>query len=213
MLKIQTFTFNDFQENCYVVHDTESHECLIFDPGCNGTSETKTLAAFIDQQQLKPVKLINTHCHIDHVLGNAFVSEKYGLPLMAHQGEIPVLASCYTVASMYGIPYVPSPEISVFIEEGESIHLGSHEFRSIFAPGHSPASLCFYNEDHQMLIAGDVLFHRSIGRTDLPGGDYDTLISNIKNKLFVLPDPTMVYPGHGITTTIGEEKKWNPFFE
>jgi glyoxylase-like metal-dependent hydrolase (beta-lactamase superfamily II) len=213
MLKIHSFTFNDFQENCYLVFDTENLDCIIFDPGCNGTSETKMLSEYISDNRLRPTKLINTHCHIDHVLGNAYVSEEYGLDLMAHEGEIPVLESCPTVAKMYGIPYVISPSIKVLIEEGQKIMVGSYVFDAIFSPGHSPASLCFFNTKHKILIAGDVLFHRSIGRTDLPGGDYDTLINNIKTKLFTLPDDTIVYPGHGISTTIGDEKKWNPFFE
>lgn len=213
MLKIKQFTFNDFQENCYLVYEGVSKECIIFDPGCNGTAENNTLTTFIEDNKLKPTMLINTHCHIDHVLGNKMVSETYKLPLQAHKGEVPVLESCTMVANMYGIPYVSSPDISIFLDEENKIVLGEYNFHILFCPGHSPASLCFYNKDSKTLIAGDVLFHRSIGRTDLPGGDYDTLIRSIKNKLLVLPEDTIVYPGHGITTTIGDEKRWNPFLE
>lgn len=212
MLKIKTFTFNDFQENTYIVYDSESKECIIFDPGCNGTAENHTFISFIEDNKLKPVQLINTHCHIDHVLGNKLISDKYDLELYAHKGEIPVLESCIMVANMYGIPYTTSPEIKHFIDEESEVILGKYVFKILFSPGHSPASLCFYNPDSKTLIAGDVLFHRSIGRTDLPGGEYDTLIRNIRNKLFTLPEDTTVYPGHGITTTIGDEKRWNPFF-
>lgn len=212
MLKIKQFTFNDFQENCYIVYDNETKDCIIFDPGCNGTAENNILINFIEDNKLSPKYLINTHCHIDHVLGNKLVSDTYNLELLAHKGEIPVLESCTMVANMYGIPYVASPEIKIFIDEENVIELGTNKFHLLFCPGHSPASLCFYNKESKTLIAGDVLFHRSIGRTDLPGGDYDTLIRSIRNKLFTLPEDTTVYPGHGISTTIGDEKRWNPFF-
>ncbi|MBK8701359.1 MAG: MBL fold metallo-hydrolase [Saprospiraceae bacterium] len=210
-MNVKSFVFNDFQENTYVVYDDKSLECLIIDPGCNGTAETRMLTAFIDEHHLKPVRLINTHCHIDHVLGNAYVSQTYGLYPEAHRGEIPVLASCERVAEMYGIPYMPSPHIASYLDEGDVLTLGEETLHILFCPGHSPASICLYSAKDAFVIAGDVLFHRSIGRTDLPGGDYDTLIDSIKTKLFPMPDHTVVYSGHGIPTQIGDEKKHNPF--
>ncbi len=211
-MKIKTFVFNDFQENTYILIDEETKECIIVDPGCNGTAEREQLSIYIENNGLKPVRLLNTHCHIDHILGNAYVSEKYSLPLEAHAGEIPVLMRGEQSASMFGIPYVKSPEIALFLDESQTIEFGSQSLSILLCPGHSPASICFYNAKVNKLIVGDVLFNRSIGRTDLPGGDYDTLINSIEKKLWPLPDETLVYPGHGIPTTIGEEKEFNPFF-
>jgi len=209
-MEVAQFTFNAFQENTYVLYD-ESSECVIIDPGCNNNDEREQLVRFITDNHLKPVRLINTHCHIDHVLGNKFVADKYGLLLEAHEGEIPVLETNETVSSMYGIPYTKSPAIGKFIEEDIDYTFGNTVLRTIFTPGHSPASLSFYEASTKVLIAGDTLFQMSIGRTDLPGGDYDTLIRNIKEKLLILPEETIVYSGHGPTTTIGKEKATNPF--
>jgi hydroxyacylglutathione hydrolase len=210
-MRVQTFLFNDFQENTYLLIDEESKTCIIVDPGCNGTAEQAQFSAYIEAHRLKPTRLINTHCHIDHILGNAYVANKYGLQLEAHAGEIPVLQAGTRTAAMYGIPYVTSPDIALFLDESQVINLGNQSLSILLCPGHSPASLCFYHAESKQLIAGDVLFHESIGRTDLPGGDYDTLINSINNKLWPLPDDTIVYPGHGIPTTIGHEKNHNPF--
>lgn len=211
MMKLHSFVFNDFEENTYILYDEVIRQCIIIDPGNNGTAENGEMAAFIEGHQLQPIQLINTHCHIDHVLGNAWVQSKYGLYPVAHRGEIPVLASCERVAQMYGIPYIPSPPIADFLDEGNIVQLGDNKLEVLFCPGHSPASICLYWKEGKLLIAGDVLFHRSIGRTDLPGGDYDTLIESINSRLMVLPDDVEVYPGHGIPTTIGEERSFNPF--
>ncbi len=212
-MKIKTFQFNDFQENTYILIDEASNECVIVDPGCNGTAEQQKFSTYIEDNNLKPVRLVNTHCHIDHILGNAFVASKYDLPLEAHAGEVPVLLAGQRTASMYGIPYQTSPEIKFFLDESQEILFGSQKLSILLTPGHSPASICFYSESTNQLIAGDVLFHMSIGRTDLPGGDHATLIKSITDKLWPLPDGTTVYPGHGIPTTIGFEKNNNPFFE
>jgi hydroxyacylglutathione hydrolase len=210
-MQVHFFTFNDFEENTYILIDETTKDCIIIDPGCNGSAETSTLSQFITQNNLNPIRLINTHCHIDHILGNSFVSQKYNLKLEAHAGEIPVLNAGQSVAQMYGIPYVPSPEISSFLDESIKIELGKESLEILFCPGHSPASICLYNKTSNFLIAGDVLFHRSIGRTDLPGGDHDTLIKSIREKLWNLPNETKVFPGHGISTNIGDEKSYNPF--
>jgi len=210
MIHIESLTFGPFQENTYIVYN-DHKEAIIFDPGCGNSSENQMLASLIERHNLKVVKLVNTHCHIDHVLGNKYVSEKYNVVLEAHSLEKSVLDSCDMVSRMYGIPYEASPEISVFLNEGDAFSLGDEVFEIYLCPGHSPGSLCFYHAESRNCIGGDVLFQNSIGRTDLPGGDYDTLISSIKNKLFRLPDDTKVHSGHGPSTTIGYEKKNNPF--
>ncbi|MBK9255222.1 MAG: MBL fold metallo-hydrolase [Saprospiraceae bacterium] len=210
-MEIKTFTFNDFYENTYLLYD-KTLECVIIDPGCSTYEERKELESFIHRHELKPVHLLNTHCHIDHILGNRFVSEKYNLKLSAHYGEIPVLASGLTVSQMYQINYELSPDIEIFLNENDVIEFGNTQLDILFTPGHSPASISFLNKDTGVLIAGDVLFKGSIGRTDLPGGDYDTLINSVKSRFFTLNDSTIVYPGHGPETSIGIEKATNPFF-
>ena len=210
-MNVAIFTFNPFQENTYLLYD-DTKECIIFDPGCFENSEKLELDNFVSANDLKPVRLINTHCHIDHVFGNAFVAKRYGLELEAHRGEIPVLKSCAMVGQMYGIPYLEaSPPITKFIEEGDAITFGNTTLETLFTPGHSPASLSFFCRAEQILISGDVLFRESIGRTDLPGGDHATLIKVIKEKLLPLGDEVKVYSGHGEATTIGWEKVRNPF--
>jgi hydroxyacylglutathione hydrolase len=210
-MQIARFTFNDFQENTYVLYD-ESNECLIIDPGCNDTLEQKTISDFIADNMLTPTMLINTHCHIDHVLGNRYISDKYALALYAHEIEKKVLASQSMVAQYYGLYYDPSPDITGVLEANTVINFGNSELKILFVPGHSPGHICLFHQKSNQLIAGDALFKESIGRTDLPGGDYDTLIFSIKNELFTLPESTIVYSGHGDSTTIGHELKNNPFF-
>lgn len=212
MSSVICLTFNDFQENTYIVVDDQTKECIIFDPGCASTTEKMTLSQTIEENGLKPVRLINTHCHLDHVFGNAYVADTFGLGLEIHQGELPVLKSVPAICKMYGLPEPePSPEPSNFLKEGETITFGDTQLEILFTPGHSPASLSFYNKADRYLIAGDVLFYGSIGRTDLPGGDYNTLISVIKEQLFPLGDDVQVYPGHGPATKIGFERQNNPF--
>lgn len=209
-MAVAIFTFNPFAENTYILYD-DSRECIIFDPGCSNQEEQNQLTDFIESNRLTPVKLINTHCHIDHVLGNKFVAEKYNLPLVSHEGEKSVLAMQPQVSSMYGIPYNPSPQITEFLSDGDQVTFGNTTLDVLFTPGHSPASISFYNKEEGIIIAGDVLFQGSIGRTDLPGGDFKTLEESIKQKFYVLPDEVVVYPGHGPSTTLGIEKKTNPF--
>ena len=209
-MDIAIFTFNDFSENTYLIYD-DSGECIIFDPGCNNEEERKTLVDVIESNQLTPVKLINTHCHIDHVLGNKFISEKYNLPLISHEGEKQVLSMQPQISSMYGISYDPSPEITKTLEDGDVVKFGNTELKVLFTPGHSPASISFYCAEAGILIGGDVLFQGSIGRTDLPGGNFDTLANSIRTKFYTLPEETVVFCGHGPSTTVGEEKRNNPF--
>ncbi len=211
MALVAALTFNPFQENTYIVYD-ETKECIIFDPGCYTEIERKQMAKFIKDKELKPVRLINTHCHLDHVFGNNFVATKFNLELEAHKGEVPVLEVVPQVCQMYGVAMPDqSPPITKFIEEGDVIEFGNTRLKTLFTPGHSPASISFYCEKDKFIIAGDVLFHSSIGRTDLPGGDFNTLIASIREQFFVLPDEVEVWPGHGPSTTVGYEKKNNPF--
>ena len=209
-IRIKKFTFNPFQENTYVVYD-QANRALIFDPGCSSIEEERTLFEFLDRHQLTPVALINTHCHIDHILGNHAVLEKYNIPFWAPDGEQMILESGTITAQMYHIPYQPSPNPDQWIGTNHNVTISGEEWKIISAPGHSPASLVFYQPSSEFAIAGDVLFRESIGRTDLPGGNHQQLLTNIREKLFILPEETVIYPGHGPETTIGYEKKHNPF--
>lgn len=210
MLKVKVFTFSPIQENTYVLYN-EKNECLIIDPGCYFPEEKQQLQSFIDKNGLTPKRLLNTHCHLDHVFGNKFIAETYRLTLHLHQKEEAVLQFAPASGLMYNMPFDNYQGDFNFLKEGDKVLLGEDELEVIFAPGHSPGSICFYCKQQKFIIGGDVLFNGSIGRTDLPGGDYDTLINSIKQKLFALPDDVVVYSGHGPTTTIGNEKKYNPF--
>lgn len=210
MAVVVALTYNAFEENTYVVYD-ETNECIIFDPGCNSIEEKQHLKGFLQSKNLNPVKLINTHCHLDHIFGNKFIYDTYGLLPELHKGELPILKASPQISMMYGVPCDISPDPLLFIEDDDIIRFGVTSFKTILTPGHSPASLCFINEADGFIIAGDVLFYESIGRTDLPGGDYDTLINSIMDKLMILPDNMVVYNGHGPATTIGHERKFNPF--
>lgn len=210
MIQIQTFTFNAFQENTYVLYD-KTGECVIIDPGCYDKSEKYELTSFIETNQLKVKYLLNTHCHIDHVLGNAFVKHTYKVDLYIHRADEPVLRAVETYASSYGFAQYEPTLPGHFLEEGDTVKFGNTSLDVLFVPGHAPGHIAFYNKEEKFCIAGDVLFQGSIGRTDLSGGDFQTLIKSIRTKLFPLGDDVTVYPGHGDPTTIGEEKKYNPF--
>lgn len=210
-MQIKKFTFNPFAENTYVVWD-DSSECVIIDPGCYESSEEQELAAFIKENKLQPVALLNTHCHIDHVLGNAFVAAQYELKPQIHPAENTLLEAVNNYAPVYGIQYKKSPDADLSLADNGEFKFGNTVFKMILAPGHSPGSICFYNEKHKALIGGDVLFLESIGRTDLPGGHHETLLQSIRERIFTLPDDVVVYPGHMDNTSIGHEKKHNPFF-
>lgn len=210
MLQVDFFTFNPFQENTYILHD-ETKDCIIIDPGCYDADEKQKLYDFILKKELKPVRLLNTHCHIDHVLGNKFVADTFKLQLELHLMEVPLLRAVTEYGPQYGIYPDPIPEPTLLIKEGDFIKFGNTVLKVLLTPGHSPGSLCFYNEEQKLLISGDVLFQMSIGRTDLPGGNYNQLLASIKEVLFKLPDEVKVFPGHGPATTIGFEKVNNPF--
>ena len=209
-MQIKKFTFNPIQENMYILYD-ETKECIIIDPGCYFHHEREELVDFISENNLKPIKLINTHCHLDHICGNKYVAETWGLKLEASILDEYNLERSIQAGKLYNMPIETSPPIEIELTEGGEINWGNSSLTILSTPGHSAGSLSFYSEEHKILIAGDVLFKMSIGRTDLPGGDFDTLISTIKTKLFILPEETIVYSGHGDETTIGDEMKNNPF--
>ena len=210
-MKVKSFTFNQFQENTFVVYDN-TKECLIIDPGCYSENERTELRTFIMSEGLKPVKLINTHCHIDHVLGNKFVSELWDLELYIHKEDLPVLENVKDISGFFGFEnYERSPSPKHFLAQGDTLNFGDSSFDILFTPGHAPGHICLLSKKDGFIIAGDVLFNGSIGRTDLPGGDYDTLIESIKTKLLPLDENTIVYCGHGPSTSIGKEKMSNPF--
>ena len=210
MFLIKVLTFNAVQENTYVLYN-ESHECIIIDPGCYSEEEKYVLQSFINDNGLRPVMLLNTHCHLDHVFGNKFIAEEYGLTLQIHKNEEAVLQMAPASGLMFNLPFDNYKGELIFLKEGDVILLGEDSLQIIEAPGHSPGSICFYCEKQKFIIGGDVLFYQSIGRTDLPGGSHESLIKNIKEKLFVLPGDVKVYPGHGPATTIENEIKYNPY--
>ncbi|HYG40819.1 MAG TPA: MBL fold metallo-hydrolase [Cytophagales bacterium] len=210
MIQIHSFTFNPFQENTYLLFD-ETRECVIFDPGCYETYEQQELDDFISTNKLNVVKVINTHCHVDHVLGNQYIKFKYKVNLSIPRLEDQVFKAVKAYAPNYGFNKYDEAEVNEYISENGKILFGNSFLEILFVPGHSPGHLAFYNPVQHFVIAGDVLFNGSIGRTDLPLGDHNTLIESIKTKMYKLPDETIVYPGHGLKTSIGYEKKSNPF--
>lgn len=212
MIKVEHFTFNPLAENTYVLSN-EKDEALIIDPGCYFTEEERTLQHYITTKQLKPLLLLNTHCHLDHVFGNNWVHKTYGLELHLHKGEVIVLETAPASGNLYGLGFTNYKGPLHFLNEGDEVIFGDDKLEVLLTPGHSPASICFYCKAQHFIIGGDVLFRESIGRFDLPGGNEEVLYKSIREKLYVLPDETIVYPGHGEPTTIGHEKKFNPFVQ
>ncbi|SEA07578.1 Glyoxylase, beta-lactamase superfamily II [Arachidicoccus rhizosphaerae] len=212
MFTIEIFTFNPFQENTYVLYN-EKGNALIFDPGTFFPAETQTLKDFILRRGIKPVALINTHCHLDHVFGNKWLAEAYQLTPQIHPLEKQLHDKSEEVGSKYGLEFAAYKGDFTFIEPGDMIKLDSDELEVILVPGHSPGSLAFYCSAQQFVISGDALFLESIGRTDLPGGNHEQLLHSIKEKLFNLPPETVVYPGHGPKTSIAHERAGNPFVQ
>lgn len=210
MIHIKAFTFSPISENTYVLYNNEG-KAIIIDPGCYFPNEQETLKNFLTDNSLMPVYLLNTHCHLDHVFGNKWVHETYGLEPHLHPNEEAMLALAPVSGERWGLPFENYTGPLHFLNDGDSLFLGDTEIQVILAPGHSPGSICFYIPSQGDLMGGDVLFRGSIGRTDLPGGDSETLLHSIREKLWVLPDETIVYSGHGIKTTIGYEKRNNPF--
>jgi glyoxylase-like metal-dependent hydrolase (beta-lactamase superfamily II) len=210
MTQIQIFQFNSYQVNTFVIWD-DTKECVIIDPGCFSKEEHSALTRFIEENGLKPVHLLNTHYHIDHVLGNKFIKNHYNLPVEAHQAGSPFWEYGSVWAAGFGIKEDDLVAPDAYLKDGDEVKFGNSSLEVLYTPGHADGSICFYNEADNYVIVGDVLFHTSIGRTDLPTGDYDVLKQKITEKLFTLPDETVVYPGHGPKTTIGFEKMNNPY--
>ncbi len=212
MLKIKSFTFNPIGENTYVLYN-ENGQCVIIDPGCYFDEERDALAAFMKENDLIPLLLLNTHCHLDHVFGNKYVAEQFNLVPRIHRLEKPLLDYAPVSGLSYDMPfdnYIGEPE---YFEAGDDIMIGADKLTILFTPGHSPGSVSFYSAEQHFVISGDALFHRSIGRTDLPGGNHEQLLGSIRSELLSLPAHTKVYSGHGPVTTIGDEKTQNPFLQ
>ena len=213
MLKVQRFVFSPFYENTYLIWDELTKTAVIIDPGCYDLKERETLDKFIDKESLQIKYLVNTHCHIDHIFGNAYLKEKYSPTFLAPEKDLLMLDLMMDTAKSYGVEFTPSPEPDKLIDESTPFVLGESIGKFIFTPGHTPGEYCLYFEKEKICFTGDVLFRRSIGRTDLWGGDYETLLDSIRTKLFSLPDDTVIYPGHESQSTIEEEKQHNPFFK
>lgn len=209
MITIKKFVVNPLDENCFVISDSTG-ECIFIDPGFYYDEELFEISNYITQNKLNPVKIVSTHCHFDHIIGVEFVRREYGIPFLAHADDVFLIERA--TDNMFGLKINPLKPVDSFLEEGEKVSFGNTELEIIHIPGHSPGHVVFYSKDENFIIVGDVLFRGSIGRTDLSGGNYNDLISNIKNKIFSLPDETKVYCGHGHETTVGFEKHTNPFF-
>lgn len=209
-MEVVKFIFNPFQENTYIVVD-ENKNAVIIDPGCYFEEERQLIRDFISKNELKLLAVLNSHGHLDHVMGNAFIKREYGVDLYLHEKDLPTLKMGERSAQMYGIGgFEPSPMPDKFLKEGERITFGGISFDVIFGPGHAPGHVAFYSPEENFVINGDILFRGSYGRVDLPGGDFNELKHTITQKMFALPDNTLVYTGHGDETTIGNEKSGNP---
>lgn len=211
-MKVAIFQFSLFGINTYVVYDPAIKECVIIDPGMINREEEKAMTEFIRKNSLIVDSVINTHLHIDHAVGNSFLKKEYDTTVLANDADLPLGERMQQQAQMFGLTgSFQGIEVTQFIKAGDRIKVGDGELEVIEVPGHSRGSVALYDREDGFVIVGDALFQGSIGRTDLPGGDYPTLISSIKNGLLTLPDNTIVYPGHGSPTTIGEEKRFNPY--
>ncbi len=204
-MEIETIPVGPLQVNCYIISDPDSLEAIIIDPG----SEADRLIAHIEKQKLNLKSIINTHCHIDHAAEAKTIQEHFNIPFLIHENELPLLDTLKASGGMFGITVAGTPSTSDFLQQDQTIFIGKYEGKILFTPGHSPGGISFYITNH--IFVGDCLFRDSIGRTDLPGGNFEQLISSIKNELFTMDDTTIVHPGHGLETTIGYEKQYNPF--
>ena len=212
MLKLEQFIFNPFSENTFVIYDDNAKECVIIDPGCSTAGEENQLFGFIDSRRLNPLMAINTHGHIDHILGNPAVKKRYGIPVAAHKGVENEFLRAERQSRFFGMAFNGTCEMpDKWLKDNEIIKIGDSTLEVICTPGHAEGSISLYAEIEGWVFTGDALFNRSIGRTDLQGGNYETLRTSIKERLFRLPDDTTVFPGHGESTTIFDEQRYNMF--
>lgn len=210
-MKVETLVFSPFQENTYIVHD-ETGSCVVIDPGMLDSSEKSYFDEIIKRFNLKIEMVINTHCHLDHIFGAKYVVDTYNVPFLCHADDIFLIAQAKSHGQMYGLPFNDEPvAVSKTFNHGEIITFGNSSFEVLHIPGHSPGGVAFYSKKDSLAIVGDILFRRSIGRSDLPGGNHEQLIDGIQAHLLTLPDDTKIYSGHGASTTIGEERVSNPF--
>jgi glyoxylase-like metal-dependent hydrolase (beta-lactamase superfamily II) len=212
MLQLKAFTFNAFQENTYLIINAKKR-CWIVDPGMYEQSEVIQLNQYIATNGLQPVAIINTHCHLDHIFGVQALKDQYNIPFGIHEKDLPILKGAPASAVIFGFEAISAPVPDFFIKQGEPLQLDDEVLEVRFTPGHSPGSIVFYYPAGGWCIGGDVLFNGSIGRTDLPGGNFDTLINSIRSQLFSLPPETIVLPGHGPATTVAQEMEHNPFLQ
>lgn len=210
MITVKIFVFNPFQENTYLLHD-ESGECVIIDAGCYHSNEKKQLDEYIHKQNLTCKKLVNTHCHVDHILGNAYIAKTYQPEIFSHKDDSYLIDEAAEHGQIFGFNVEDPPAPTQYLADNSELHFGNSVLKVFHVPGHSPGSIALYSPDQNFIIVGDVLFKGSIGRTDLSGGDYDQLMKSIFTRLMTLPPNTVVYPGHGPATTIHEEALSNPF--
>ena len=210
MLKIKSFTFNPYQENTYLIFD-DSKEAVVIDPGNYEAYENESISKFIDENKLQLKKIILTHCHLDHCLGNKYLNQKYGAELLIPFDERDLYKNVENIATLFGFANYSHLDENEYLKEKDKIEFGDIKLDVLFLPGHSPGHLAFYFKNDNLCFSGDVLFYNSIGRTDLPGGDHNALINSIKNKLFLLNPDTIIYSGHGQKTILKNEMKNNPF--
>lgn len=204
-LVVHQMSVGPLQVNCFIVYCDKTKQAMVIDPG----EEASRILHFVERHGLHVSKVVNTHCHFDHIGANQQVVEATGAELMLHKDDLPLLQNARNHAQVYGLQVAPSPQPDKLLGQGDTFQLGELTFQVFHVPGHSPGGICLLSEGH--LFVGDVLFSGSIGRTDLPGGDYDSLVEGVRERLFSLDDETVVHPGHGPDTTIGRERQMNPF--
>jgi glyoxylase-like metal-dependent hydrolase (beta-lactamase superfamily II) len=204
-LKVTAFVCGPLENNVYVVAEPESRECIVVDPGI----ESEPAADFIERERLQLKFIVNTHGHFDHALGNAHFAKRFGAPVLIHRADLFLLRTMKPSALMFGFTAHSSPKPGGWLTDGADLTLGTEGIRIMHTPGHTPGGCCLLFG--RTVVVGDVLFQGSVGRTDLPGGDFDALARSIREKLYALPDDTLVLPGHGPATTIGDERRGNPF--
>lgn len=214
MFQVSTFEFNPIQVNCYIVWDAETHDCAIVDPGMSSAAEQATLQQYLEQNGLKPAYILLTHGHVDHVAGLREVCERYQLPVTMHRDSDKLLRQVEIYASMMGFNVPPLDNLAThLIDDNDTLALGNGSIECRYVPGHCPGSICYVLHDEKTVLTGDAIFHFSIGRTDLPGGDFDLLVEKLQSRVLTLPDDYRILPGHGIPSMVWKEKKYNPFLK